>query len=586
MHWGIRIPAHFRVIPNLAFEAILGLALLQDTHSNIDIGTHTLRLYNGLINVPMTVTGSAAVVYTACNVNLPPRSETVLPLVLPKFFENGDFIIEGELRPPCRSLVVAATLVNPSKRNLQCKVLNPTDAVIKLRTHTPIGSLHRVTVHTPETAPSGGITASTTARDSLSHDEMLDILKNKGINLDNTAVTGQDFEELVAFLYEYGDVMTNDIKELKGCDVTKYYIETGDSLPIRQRGYRLSQEDRAEVNRQIAELEECVIIRKSDSVWASPIVLVTKKGGARRFCCDFRRLNSVSLSTSFPLKTKPEIVDQVATQKPMFWSNIDMTSGYWQLILDERTRHKTAFIGPDALYEWCRLPFGLGGSPQHFAMTMEKVLRGLTSSNILVYSVDDILIVSATPEMMRNNLRAVFDRFRTAGLKINGKKSFFCRSEVTFLGHKWSAGKLQPDDAKFQIIREFKPPRTPKQVKSFLGVTGFYRMFIQGYSIISEPLRHLLRKNVKFKFDDKCQAAFEKLKSALMSHPVLMLPQFDRRMILTTDASYSGMGWTISQIGDDNMEHPLLFGGRALKDSEKNYSVSELELAAIIGTIL
>jgi len=115
---------------------------------------------------------------------------------------------------------------------------------------------------------------------------------------------------------------------------------------------------------------------------------------------------------------------------------------------------------------------------------MEKILNGLTSSAILCY-LDDILCVSATPALMINNLREVFDRFRTAGLKINGKKSFFCKSEVTFLGHKWSAGKLQPDDSKFQIIRELQPPRTQKQVKSYLGMTGFYRMFIPQYSIIN-----------------------------------------------------------------------------------------------------
>jgi len=121
------------------------------------------------------------------------------------------------LRPPCRSLIFAATLVNPSKKNLQCKVLKPTDSVIKLRAHTPIGSLHRVTVHTPLERQEGSVTASISDKPRLSHDEMLDVLKNKGINLENTAATGRDFQDLVAFLYEYSDIMTNDIRELRGC---------------------------------------------------------------------------------------------------------------------------------------------------------------------------------------------------------------------------------------------------------------------------------------------------------------------------------------------------------------------------------
>ena len=581
---GLRIPYEFRVVHGLAYEVILGMNLLAETQSVIDISTNTLRLYNGLATVAMTVTGSAAVVYTACNVTLQPLTETVLPIKSPKFHVNGNFILEGELRPPCRLIMVAATLINPSKNNLHCKILNPTNKAVNLQANTPIGSLHRATILNQTKRHTHDVVASISAETRVTHEEMITVLKEKGISLENTAVQGKDFENLVTFLYEYRDVMATSIKDLKGCDVAQYYIETGDSLPIRKRSYRLSQTDRAEVARQVAEMEECGIIKKSDSPWSAPVVLVTKKGGTRRFCCDFRGLNSVSLISTFPLKTIPEILDQVATQDPILWSNVDLTSGYWQMKLDPRTAHKTAFQTPDGKWEWSRLPFGLSSSGSFFAATMEKVLRGLTSSSVLVY-LDDILLISKTPDEMINNLREVFNQFREAGLKINGKKSFFSKSEVTFLGNKWSNGKLQPDESKFEIIREFKQPKTPKQVKSFLGVTGFYRMYIHNYSTITEPLRNLLRKNVKFNFDGKCEQAFEKLKNALMSKPVLALPRFDRKFIVTTDASYSGLAWTISQVGNDGREHPVLYAGRALKDSEKNYAVSELELAAVIAAI-
>ena len=156
---------------------------------------------------------------------------------------------------------------------------------------------------------------------------------------------------------------------------------------------------------------------------------------------------------------------------------------------------------------------------------------------------------------------------------------------MVFLGHKWSNGKLEPDDSKFKIIRDFKAPTTQKQIKSCLGVTGYWRRFIKNYSQIASPLRELLNDGVKFVWSEKCEKAFETLKEAIISKPVLALPDFNKPFILTTDASTHGFGYVLSQRNADGHEQPVCYSGRALTNAEKNYSVTDLEVAALVGGV-
>jgi len=215
-------------------------------------------------------------------------------------------------------------------------------------------------------------------------------------------------------------------------------IDTGDSPPIRTRGYRHSPADNQEIARQTREMLEAGIIEESDTAWGSPVILVSKKEVAgvssKRFVVDFRKLNAVSKLTSFPLPTIETVLDTVADQKPLLWTSLDLRSGYWQTCLDPETADRTGFSTQESNFAFKRVPFGLCGAVQFFQNVMMKVLRGLTPSSVLVY-LDDILVLGKTPDDMINKLDMVFQRFRAANLRLHPAKCHWCVDRVKFLGH-------------------------------------------------------------------------------------------------------------------------------------------------------
>ena len=380
----------------------------------------------------MTLIGGNATVHTVCNVTIPPYSEALFP-VNTRIITNGNFLMEDGLCAPVRSLMVAKTLVNPSKKNLQCRVLNPTDRAIKLRANTAVASLFPATVH--DVKPTSAV-ATTTFTTTLSHDQMKAILEEKGMLFTDTAVTGEDFEKLIKLLFEYKDLIASSMTDLPGTDVAEFYIDTGDAQPIRKKGFRLSRPDQLEISRQIKELEAANIIQPSDSPWSANCLLVSKKNTTeKRLVIDYRFVNRVTRMTSHPLVSVDDIVDQMAEQQPMYFSSLDLRSGYHQIKLDPRTADRTAFSTPEGVWQWSRMPFGLSNAGSFFAATMVKVLKGLTNKICQCY-LDDILCFSRTPDEMLVNLREILERFKSCSLKIHAKKCHFSTREVVFLGHK------------------------------------------------------------------------------------------------------------------------------------------------------
>jgi hypothetical protein len=190
-------------------------------------------------------------------------------------------------------------------------------------------------------------------------------------------------------------------------------------------------------------------------------------------------------------------------------------------------------------------------------------------------------VYSRNPQEMVDRLALIFDRFRAAKLKIHPKKSHFGVGKVCFLGHEFSKDGVRPDARKFDIVRKFPVPRNQKQIKSFLGLTNFYRKFISGYSLISRPVRELLKNDRKFLWTKECDESFQELKEKLITAPVLMLPKLDQAYFVSTDASRSGIAWTIQQKDEQGRLRPVLFGGRALRDAEQRYNIHDLEGLAL-----
>ena len=258
---------------------------------------------------------------------------------------------------------------------------------------------------------------------------------------------------------------------------------------------------------------------------------------------------------------------------------MDLKAGYHQVHLDSETKHKTAFCVGDRLYEYNRLPFGLKNAPSHFSRQMVAVLANLINSSVLVY-LDDLIILGATPQEHADNLILVIDMLSKHNLKINLKKCSFFQTSVDFLGHKVGSQGIKPLFDKVQAIKDFSRPRNPKEVRSFLGLVGYYRKFIKDFAKISRLL-DALRKAEKFEWTPEADAAFEELRQKLTEEDILVYPKFDRPFLVTCDASGTALGGFVSQLDDQGRERPITFCSRALKGAEKNYSALDREALAI-----
>jgi hypothetical protein len=223
---------------------------------------------------------------------------------------------------------------------------------------------------------------------------------------------------------------------------------------------------------------------------------------------------------------------------------------------------------------------GLKTSPATFQKLMNCVLSGIIGIKCLIY-LDDIIIYGKNLIDHNEKLRDVFERLKVNCLKIQPDKCEFLKHECMYLGHIVTEKGIKPDPAKVKTVLEYQVPQTNKNIKSFLGLSGYYRKFIESYSAKAKPLTNLLKKDIKFNWTDECQKSFDNLKQALCSEPILQYPDFTKPFILTTDASNKALGAILSQ-GEIGKDLPIAYASRTLNKSENNYSTTELECLAII----
>ncbi len=393
------------------------------------------------------------------------------------------------------------------------------------------------------------------------------------------SLADQAKENILSTLLQYADVFD---ESLGHTSVIEHKIDTGSSQPIRQYPRRLPYAYREETKAQVAEMLEQGVIQPSSSPWASPIVLVKKKDGKYRFCIDYRKLNNVTKKDAHPLPRVDDLLDSLHNSK--IFSTLDLRSGYWQVSVAPEDQEKTAFVTPDGLWEFLRLPFGVSRGPATFQRAIEIVLSGLTYDTCLCYF-DDIIIPSNSIQQQCERLNAVLSRFRQHNLRVKASKCQFGAAKVLFLGHIVSGQGVHTDPKKIQAVSDLKEPINVEQVRSFLGLAGYYRRFIPNFAAVSAPLVHLTKKSCKFVWSDKQQHAFSLLKKLLCSAPILQYPRLDQPFTLQTDASDAGLGAVLTQHDIKGDEHVISYASRSLSDREKAYSATEKEaLAAVFAT--
>ena len=318
------------------------------------------------------------------------------------------------------------------------------------------------------------------------------------------------------------DIIAEKTAELGKANGTKHRIVT-EGPPIFSPPRRIARSLQKTIQENVEEMLLHNIIRPSTSPYSSPVVLVPKKTGEKRFCIDYRRLNSITVKNKYPLPRIDETIDYLHGAK--FFSTLDLFSGYWQIEIEESDKQKTAFTTDDGHFEFNRMPFGLTNAPATFQRLINNVLRPALKKYALVY-LDDVIIFSKTIEEHIQHIESVFNLLRNAGLKIKLSKCTFLQREVEYLGHIVTEKGIGPDPKKLLSITNYPTPKNSDEVRSFLGLAGYYRKFVKNYADKAHSLTQLTKKDVEWKWDPEQQEAFHLLKDGLTSPPILSYPNF------------------------------------------------------------
>ena len=386
---------------------------------------------------------------------------------------------------------------------------------------------------------------------------------------------------------KYHDVFSADPFDLGCTDAIEHKVTLTTNRPIHTKQFPVPWAHLETVNTHVTELQKKGCIEPSRSAYNSPIFCVPKHSGELRVVQDFRAINAASLDDRYVIQDIGSCINEIGRRKSKTFSTLDLTNGFWQLVLEKDSRECTAFTVPGrGRFQWKRCPMGLHGSPASFARLMDLVMEGL--EGVLTY-IDDVLVHAPDISTHLKDLEQAFLRLRKYNLKLNVKKCSFGAKKVPYLGFTLTETGILPDKEKLRAIQEYPPPATPKQVREFTGIVNYFRALIPRYNNLSGQLTKLLTKDVGWKggrLPPESLTAFIELKKQLCSAPVVHYPRKDLPFILSTDAATGdannpgGLGAMLSQIDETGVERVVGYASRALTPHERNYSAYLLEMAA------
>ena len=390
-------------------------------------------------------------------------------------------------------------------------------------------------------------------------------------------------QRVTELVTKYGKIFMANRFDLGFTNTIEHMIETTGS-PVMQYPRRQPMHLEKKVDEMIDELLKAGVIRPCQSPWNAPLVIVGKKDGSIRMCMDYRGLNELTKKESFPMPNINHLLDCLAGAK--FFSSLDLGQAYYQVALHEESQEKTAFSTKRGQFCFNRLPFGLATAPATFQRLMHHMLKGIIFDGTIVY-LDDILIYGKDKEEHDKRLEEVFKRIQETGLKINPEKCEIYKKKLIFLGHTVSEFGIQTNEDKIRAIIEAERPKCAKQLRSFLGLTNYYRRFVKEYAKIATPLHAATAGCEKtLQWSEECERSFTKLKDALSKAPTLQYPRIDRTFILDTDACFEAIGAVLSQMTEDGEEVVIAYGSRHLTAHEKGYCVTRKELLALHEYVL
>ena len=549
-------------------DFLLGWAFLKEHSIHIDWGTDTMIL--GEECIPLEIGGqgdltSIARVILAERVVVPPNTAVRVPCTLVGSLE-GDYVVEprgnlGVLAPevlceggkqPTLLIVNATTKFWSAARGKEVATACQIREVVQ-------EDQERIEINRIQ-AGKGGTDHVKPVWDSLPSDFSL-----------------EQKERVGALLDEYRDVFATSDYDLGTFDEIEHAIDTGQAKPVKARMRRTPLCFVQEEETHLRKMLEAGVIQRSVSDWASAPVLIRKRDGGVRWCVDFRPVNAVTVKDQFPLPRAEECLDALAGNT--YFSKLDANSAYWQVKIKEEDRKKTAFVTKYGLFEHTRMGFGLTNAPATFARVMDRVLQGLAWKSVLAF-LDDILVLGTTFDNHLDNLRTVFQRFRSHGLKLKPTKCSLFQSKVEFLGRVVDGNHLKMSEKDVEVVQKWPEPKTYKQVEKFMGLANYHRNFVKNFAQLASPLYEVAAAK-KFRWHPPQQAAFEGLKEALVTPPVLGIPNNTDMFILDTDASDLAIGAVLSQ-EQEGIEKVVAYASLGLTTEQKRYCTTRKELLAIV----
>ncbi|UYV69112.1 hypothetical protein LAZ67_6002474, partial [Cordylochernes scorpioides] len=576
---GLEQPLEFIVLPNSNPGIILGWDFLEASNAVIDCGRAEIRLEEAkdVLNSP----ASMGKVVASRSVVIPAESAKLINVMSEELNGQNQVLFEPSKKVSIgKGLTLPCALFRLSHNKGKFWIVNSGTTAQIVPKGMCLGKIQRVEENNL-TAISECSEINKEVKD-VNHASHADKGDFKFLqNLISDDLSEEQQSQILSILKRHDKIFDKNNEPVKQTSVTKHKIETGIHQPIKHRPYRVSPTERQAIQTEVDKMLDAGIIRHSESPWSSPVILVKKKDGNWRFCVDYRRLNKVTKKDVYPLPRIDDTLDSLKGAK--FYSSMDLRSGYWQIEVDEADREKTAFITPDGLYEFLVMPFGLCNAPATFERMMDKILKGLKWTMALCY-LDDIVVYSKSFNEHLHRLEIILQCLDKAELRLNPKKCLFGTKRIRVFGHLVDSKGIYPDPEKIEAIARFPTPRSITDVRSFIGLCSYYRRFIENFAEKAAPLHEVLKKDNKFTWNSGQQDAFDSLKKALMSEPVLAYFEEQLPTELHTDASGYGIGAVLVQI-NDGKERPVGYASRTLSKAERNYSTTERECLAAIWAI-
>ena len=400
------------------------------------------------------------------------------------------------------------------------------------------------------------------------------------------SLTQKQHEQIQSTISKYADsVFVHNPKAPKQSSLGVHTISLQSRLPHKDKVRRIPNKWRDAVDKQVGEMLENNIIRESISPFSSNPVMVTKKDDTKRFCVDFRTLNTNTIKDTYPLPHVDEILDQFKGCN--FFTQLDLASGYWGIPMHPDDIEKTAFMAPRGKYEFVVMPYGLANAQATFQRSMDNLIKRVHDdghTDVEAY-VDNFVVYSSSFEQHVETLDKLLYYIDHYNLSLRADKCEFAKPEIEFLGFIVNGETIRPTPENVRKVLEFPQPTTRKKLQKFLGIANFNRRFIKDYSKIAQPLTMMTSSKKKFEWGAAQENAFSEIKECISRAPSLRLADWDKEFHIETDASDVSVGAVLFQVGEAGEQFPLAYHSKTLNDTERKWSATDKEMFGIISAL-